>query len=211
MIYVSSQALTEPIFICFVLIALIMLGEFFETERSAMFYSAALMIGLSCLVRYVGIAFVATGGLAILILSKTRWTSRLLAAFKFGFIGSLPLAIWIGRNLFAGGSATNRTFSFHPPALKDLVPVIDTAGYWLLPISTVENLPFLSRAVVGVIAKPKPHVVVPRSMGFTVAVQRSMPRGIAEAIGRALGTGRVFTSDVDVDKRKSYARRTGTS
>jgi hypothetical protein len=151
MIYISSQALTEPIFICLVLIALIMLGEFFETERTAMFYGATLMIGLSCLVRYVGIAFVATGGVAILILSKTRWTSRLLAAFKFGLIASLPLAIWVIRNLLAAGNATNRTFSFHPPALNDLLPAIDTAGYWLLPISIVESLPFLSRALVGVI------------------------------------------------------------
>ncbi|HEX7230366.1 MAG TPA: glycosyltransferase family 39 protein [Candidatus Binatia bacterium] len=151
MIYISSQALTEPIFICFVLIALIMLAEFFESERSKMLYGAALMIGLSCLVRYVGIALIATGGLAILVLSKTRWISRLRAAMKFGLIGSLPLAIWVARNLFAAGNATNRTFSFHPPALNDLLPALDTAGYWLLPIPLVENMPFLSRAVVGVI------------------------------------------------------------
>jgi hypothetical protein len=38
-----------------------------------------------------------------------------------------------------------------------------------------------------------------------------MPQRASEALGRALGTGRVFTSDVEVDKRKGYARRTGTS
>ena len=69
----------------------------------------------------------------------------------------------------------------------------------------------VARAVVGVIAKPEPRVAVPRSMGVTLSAQRLMPRSLAEAMGRALGTGRVFTSDVDASKRASYARRTGTS
>jgi short-subunit dehydrogenase len=69
----------------------------------------------------------------------------------------------------------------------------------------------VARAVAEVIAKPKPRVVVPRSLGITVSVQRLMPHRVSEALGRALGTERVFTSDVEVAKRKSYARRTGTS
>jgi short-subunit dehydrogenase len=69
----------------------------------------------------------------------------------------------------------------------------------------------VARAVVGVIAKPEPRVAVPRVMGFTLSAQRLMPRGLAEAMGRALGTGRVFTSDVDAGQREAYARRTGTS
>ncbi|MGB6208604.1 SDR family oxidoreductase [Mycobacterium sp.] len=66
-------------------------------------------------------------------------------------------------------------------------------------------------AVAGVIAKPKPRVFVPRSIGVIATVQRFLPQRVTEATGRALGTDRVFTSDVDVDKRTAYARRTGTS
>jgi short-subunit dehydrogenase len=69
----------------------------------------------------------------------------------------------------------------------------------------------VARAIAAVIAKPKPRVLVPRSIGVTVTGQRLMPLRVAEALGRALGTGRVFTSDVEVDKRKAYARRAGTS
>lgn len=69
----------------------------------------------------------------------------------------------------------------------------------------------VARAVVGVIAKPKRRVVVPRSMGIMASAQRLMPQGMAEAIGRAAGTDRVFTSDLVADKRKDYSRRTGTS
>jgi NAD(P)-dependent dehydrogenase (short-subunit alcohol dehydrogenase family) len=69
----------------------------------------------------------------------------------------------------------------------------------------------VARAVAGVIAKPKPRVFVPRSVGVIAAVQRVLPRRLTEATGRAMGTGNVFTSDVDADKRTAYARRTGTS
>lgn len=69
----------------------------------------------------------------------------------------------------------------------------------------------VARAVVGVIAKPKRRVVVPRSMGILASVQRLMPQGVAEAVGRAAGTDRVFTSALDTGKRQGYARRTGTS
>jgi short-subunit dehydrogenase len=69
----------------------------------------------------------------------------------------------------------------------------------------------VARAVAGVIAKPKPRVFVPRSIGRAVAVQRLMPRRVKEATGRAAGANNVFTTDVDVDKRTAYARRAGTS
>jgi len=69
----------------------------------------------------------------------------------------------------------------------------------------------VARAIAGVIAKPKARVFVPRSLGVVVSTQRHLPLRVSEAIGRAIGSGRVFTSDVEVDKRTAYARRTGTS
>lgn len=69
----------------------------------------------------------------------------------------------------------------------------------------------VARAVAGVIVQPKARVAVPRSMGIMLSAQRLMPRGVAEGLGRVLGTGSVFTSDVQTDKRTAYARRTGTS
>lgn len=68
----------------------------------------------------------------------------------------------------------------------------------------------VARAVADVIAKPKSLVFVPRSIGVLASTQRLMPRRVSEALGRLSG-GRVFTSDVEFDKRASYARRTGTS
>ena len=69
----------------------------------------------------------------------------------------------------------------------------------------------VARAVVGVIAKPKPRVFVPRSIGIVFSAQRFMPQPVAEAMGRALGAHRVCTTDLQTDRRKDYARRTGLS
>jgi NAD(P)-dependent dehydrogenase (short-subunit alcohol dehydrogenase family) len=69
----------------------------------------------------------------------------------------------------------------------------------------------VARAVANVIVRPKPRVFVPRSIGRVAAAQRFMPLRMTEATGRVLGTGRIFTSDVEADKRTAYARRAGTS
>jgi NAD(P)-dependent dehydrogenase (short-subunit alcohol dehydrogenase family) len=69
----------------------------------------------------------------------------------------------------------------------------------------------VARAIADVIAKPKARVVVPRSIGIVTSALLLLPQPVSDAIGRVLGTGRVFTSDVEVDERAPYARRTGTS
>jgi short-subunit dehydrogenase len=69
----------------------------------------------------------------------------------------------------------------------------------------------VARAVADVIVKPKSRVVVPRSIGVVASAQRLLPQRVSEALARALGTGRIFTSDVERDKRATYGRRTGTS
>lgn len=69
----------------------------------------------------------------------------------------------------------------------------------------------VAEAVAGLIVKPRPRVVVPRSMGVVASSRKLLPQRLSEALGRALGTERIFTDDVDVAKRKSYASRARTS
>ena len=70
----------------------------------------------------------------------------------------------------------------------------------------------VAKAVLGLIAKPRPRVVVPRLFGaLALGGRRFMPQRVAEALERAIGADRVFLGDVDVGKRRDYAKRTGTS
>jgi short-subunit dehydrogenase len=72
--------------------------------------------------------------------------------------------------------------------------------------------PEVAEAVAGLIVKPKPRVVVPRSFGIlALAGRRFMPQRLSEAVERGIGADRVFLDDVDIEKRRDYAHRTGTS
>lgn len=70
----------------------------------------------------------------------------------------------------------------------------------------------VARAVAGLIVKPRPRVVVPWSFGaFGLSARRFLPQRLCEAVERAIGAEHVFLDDVDFEKRRDYAHRTGTS
>ncbi|HWH75868.1 MAG TPA: phospholipid carrier-dependent glycosyltransferase [Candidatus Binatus sp.] len=151
MVYIHSQALTEPPFIFLILLGFVLLERYLNRPRRWLLYSCALCIGISCLVRYVGLAFVIAGGLAVLWLGDGNWLKRFVDTIKFGVISSLPLAAWLVRNSFSAGNPVNRTFGFHPPPLRDFLPILDTMAQWLLPIAMVEGAPWFGRLVVGIL------------------------------------------------------------
>jgi 4-amino-4-deoxy-L-arabinose transferase-like glycosyltransferase len=149
MVYIHSQALTEPIFIFLVFLGFALLERYLDRPRLWLLLCCALCMGISCLVRYVGIAFVITGALVVLFLGGGNWLRRFIDTIKFGIVSSLPLAAWAVRNVLSAGNPVNRTFSFHPPPPKDFLPLIDTMAQWLLPIAIVEGMPWLGWLVIG--------------------------------------------------------------
>jgi short-subunit dehydrogenase len=70
----------------------------------------------------------------------------------------------------------------------------------------------VANAVARLIVSPKSRVVVPKSFGIlALSGRRFMPQRVYESLERVLGAERVFMADVDVEQRKEYAKRTGTS
>ncbi len=151
MVFIHSLALSEPLFIFLVFLGFSLLALYLQGSRPWMIYWASLCIGLSCLARYVGIAFILAGATAILCLTSGGWKKRLAHTTVFLFLSSMPLAAWVFRNLWFAGNAVNRTFGFHPPAVKDLLPATDTMGLWLFPTGIVDHFPWMSRSVLGII------------------------------------------------------------
>ena len=145
MVYIHSQALTEPVFIFLVFLGFSFLALYLQHTRLWMIYAASLCIGLSCLTRYIGVAFVLAGAMVIFCLAKAPWKQRFAHTTLFGILASAPFIAWVCRNLWVAGDTVNRTFGFHPPALKDLLPATDTIGYWLFPSGIVEMTPVISR------------------------------------------------------------------
>jgi NAD(P)-dependent dehydrogenase (short-subunit alcohol dehydrogenase family) len=62
-------------------------------------------------------------------------------------------------------------------------------------------------AIVGLVAHPKPRVRVTKLAGAISASQKFMPRSVSEGLNRVFGGERIFTDDVDFDKRKAYESR----
>src|SRR5436309_13784730 len=73
MIYIHSMAMSEPMFIFLVFLGFSFLALYLEGSTRWMVYMCALTIGLSSLTRYVGIAFLLTGPVAIFCLGDREW------------------------------------------------------------------------------------------------------------------------------------------
>ena len=145
------MAMSEPLFIFLVFLGFSFLALYLQGSRPWMLYLSTLSIGLSCLTRYVGIAFLLTGPVAIFCLGDRDWKNRLADASSFLIVASFPLVIWICRNLWLAGNPVNRTFGFHLPAIKDLLPAIDTMCLWLFPAGIVDGVPWLWRTILAIV------------------------------------------------------------
>jgi hypothetical protein len=145
MVYINSQALTEPPFIFLTLLGCCFLARYLQEQHVPSIYGAALAIGLGCLMRYVGVANGLTGAAVILLQGRQDWRKRFFDAAMFSFLSALPLVAWTVRNYLSAGDAFNRTFSLHFPALVSLLPAMETIGHWLLPMSLVDNAPWPTR------------------------------------------------------------------
>jgi hypothetical protein len=145
MVYINSQALSEPPFIFLILLGFCFLAQYLRESDRASLYWFALAIGMSCLVRYVGVAFGITGAAVILLHGQGSWRRRFTDAVVFSVLAALPIVTWVTRNYLFAGNAVNRTFGFHLPRPADLLPSLDTAAQWLLPAVIVEAAPWPSR------------------------------------------------------------------
>jgi uncharacterized membrane protein len=133
MLGIHSMALTEPLFIFFSLLGLFLLGIYFETSKRILLFTSSSAIALAFLARYAGVALIATGIVGVLFFSRKTYRRRIADSFIFAAISSFPMVLWIIRNLYAAGAATNRQIAFHPITFGHIEPVLFTLSGWLLP------------------------------------------------------------------------------
>lgn len=127
---IHSMAWSEPLFVLLQSLGILFLLFYFWhcTRRSLL--AAAVAMGLSTLGRYAGLSLVASGTLGILVLGAAGIKQRLRDAGIFLAVSLLPIGLWMVRNQWVGGTATNRTIGFHPAGLDQVSDLIDTVGSW---------------------------------------------------------------------------------
>ena len=139
MIKVFSFALSEPLFITFVLGKLFFLSLYLKSSERPFLLVGAACASLALLTRYVGVAAVGTGFVALVALTQKDWRNRLSDLRIFAVISLFPISLYIARNIYVAGTAANRTVMFHAIPGAKFAQFIDTLAGWLVPVG---NLPF---------------------------------------------------------------------
>ena len=133
LIDIHLMAMTEPLFLLFLLATLALLAEYMRGARTGYLLSAGVTAGLASITRYIGISVVVTGFLILILAGQIKWRRRLVKACLFAGLGITPLSIWYLRNFLLAGSVTNRSFLYHPLTYSNLQSGAYTASIWLMP------------------------------------------------------------------------------
>ena len=109
LVRISSQLLSEILFILMILFALIRL-EYFLSERKIKsdFWMLILFSALALLTRWMGVTVVLTGALLILISRGTSANIKWKQTAIYSVASSLPAVLWMLRNWIVNGTLTSR-------------------------------------------------------------------------------------------------------
>ena len=131
---VATFALTEPLFILWTLIFLLLLDNYLKEKSPALLTAIAIITGLACLTRYFGISLAVTGAALILFLQGAPFRSRLIHLFFFGAVSAAPLGAWAYRNFLLEntlfGHRDPSPYPFHHNVYFVLIRCIN----WFLPL-----------------------------------------------------------------------------
>jgi len=146
---IYSMVMTEPLFIFLMLLAILTLVRYLDTQKFYLLLISGSMVSLLIMTRYVGLSLLGAGGLSILLLSRTHWKRRLLDCVVFAGLTIAPLYVWLSRNASVDGSAVNRELIYHPMQPTLLRVFIAEVLSWFVP--RILGLPRSLRNILAVI------------------------------------------------------------
>ena len=146
---VHSNAMSEPLYIFLTLVTFLLLDVYFVVatspkgkgdrgEGARWLIAAGCVIGLAYLTRYAGLALLATGVAALIVL-HSGWRTR-LARSAVLIAGALPwMAAWAIRNRLVGGALTNRALDWHPITAENIRTGVRTFSSFLVPVDAWQD------------------------------------------------------------------------
>ena len=150
----STYALTEPLFILWTLIFLLLIDNYLKARSPALLILVAIVTGLASLTRYFGISLAVTGAAAILFLQGTSFRSRLIHLIWFGALAVAPLGLWASRNFFLENTLFGGRDPSPYPLHHNLYFALIRALSWFFPLDFLaQSLKFTkAHFVLGAIA-----------------------------------------------------------
>ena len=131
-LWVHSMALSEAPFLLLSAIGICFLLEFSCDGQKRWLRAAALTLGFSVLIRYVGIVWIPSGAIVIFIVRFYSGSKvRLNAIVNYLLLSLIPWTIWSVFTLTATGTMTDRKLAFHPINIQVLKAGLAEMGGWL--------------------------------------------------------------------------------
>jgi len=127
-----NTAWTEPLFILLFIFFTYYLLKYLKEGDNKFFITIIIIAGMSALLRYLGVAMIIAGCVLIFYnFKELNFKKRLVKAMQFVFFSSLPLAIWMIRNLIVTDTlAGPRTFEKNT-FTEQLVSFFNTISLWI--------------------------------------------------------------------------------
>jgi hypothetical protein len=125
-------AWSEPLMIFCGLAGFLGLSLYLEEGRRLHLFAGAAGMALALLARYAAMPMVAAAVLGILLFRPARFRERLRDTFLFLLVSAGPLLLWMVRNHFTAGNATNRQFIVHWIGSRNFGAARNTCVDWIL-------------------------------------------------------------------------------
>ncbi|MEN6299227.1 MAG: glycosyltransferase family 39 protein [Anaerolineaceae bacterium] len=133
LIEAHSWAMSEPLFLSLYLGSLLMMVSYLKHPQRKWIIAAGVLLGLSFLTRYLGIALILAVMLTCLTAPSIPKSRRWKDLITFAVISLLPVILWVGYTILTIGSPTDRAFDFYLITSKQILRAFNTMLVWFIP------------------------------------------------------------------------------
>ena len=135
----SIMALSEPLFILFVILSLFLFSKYISQNNLKLLVLLSISVSLATLTKYVGVTLIIWGALGILLFSSENLKRRISHSFVFSTISSIPICIWLMNNYIISETLTGPRSSSAFNLLPKLNDLFSTILNWYFHIRIVEH------------------------------------------------------------------------
>jgi len=135
---VSVLAWSEALFVLQAVLFIMCLQKFLTGQRFLFLVLISVIAALACLQRYIGFTFIVTGGISIIFLMNANTIKEKLSYLVFfGFVSSVPLAVWLGRNYSLNSNLTGKRPPSDTGFIENTGDLLQSVSTWLVPSNYV--------------------------------------------------------------------------
>ncbi len=136
---VDAAAMSEALYLVLTTMSFVFGVTYMKSRRIITLVGAGVVSGLAFLTRYIGISLIIALGILLLLDRERTWRRRLRDAFVFSVLSSLPMILWIVRNMVRVGGLINRTLTWHSLSTGWFIEGMRTVLLWFAPGRLIQD------------------------------------------------------------------------